>query len=89
MLLSNLTKMDSVCKACLHIQASAAQLSTSTAKNPAVRSLDQLVSTFARDPSSNKNKANYDYLAHVFANISAVNVSFILDVCARLISSRA
>ena len=62
MLLSNLTKLDSVCTACLQIDAS---------KN-GIQSLERLVSVFAGE--GRNEHASYDYLANVFANLSAVNV---------------
>lgn len=65
MLMSNLTKLDSVCRACLEIDAT---------KN-GVKSLERLVEVFAKEGAS--KKANYDYLGHVFANLSAVNVSVV------------
>jgi len=64
MLMSNLTKLDSVCKACLEIDAS----------KSGVKSLERLVEVFAKEGEGESKKGNYDYLGHVFANLSAVNI---------------
>lgn len=73
MLLSNLTQIDAVCSACLRIDQSTSSDTSESKAKQAVRSLQTLVDLFAKE---NVNKqANYDYLAHVFANISASNVS--------------
>lgn len=60
MLLSNLSRLEKVCAACLKIE------------DTPVKSLRKLVDLFAKE-GLNPN-ANYDYLAHVFANVSADNV---------------
>lgn len=60
MLLSNLSRVEKVCAACLKIE------------NTGVKSLRKLVDLFAKEGLN--PKANYDYLAHVFANVSAINV---------------
>jgi len=73
MLLSNLSQLDEVCAAFLRIDQTTSTDSPKGKKKQAVRSLQILVDLFAKE-GVNKN-ANYDYLAHVFANISASNVS--------------
>lgn len=76
MLLSNLTQIDAVCSACLRIDQSTSADTPEGKAKQAVGSLQTLVDLFAKE---NVNKqANYDYLAHVFANISASNVSFLV-----------
>lgn len=62
MLLSNLTRLESVCTATLE----------KCGETP-VKALRKLVDLFAKDGVN--QRATYDYLAHVFANLSAVNVS--------------
>ena len=61
MLLSNLSRLEKVCAACLKVE------------DTPIKSLRKLVDLFAKE-GLNPN-ANYDYLAHVFANLSADNVS--------------
>jgi hypothetical protein len=73
MLLSNLSQLDEVCAACLRIDQTTSTDSPNGKAKQAVRSLQTLVDLFAKE-GVNKN-ANYDYLAHVFANISASNAS--------------
>lgn len=71
MLLSNLSQLKEVCAACLRIE----QTTTPTESDvkgkarQSVRSLQTLVDLFAKE-GINKH-AKYDYLAHVFSNISA------------------
>lgn len=57
MLLSNLSRLEKVCAACLKVE------------DTPIKSLRKLVDLFAKE-GLNPN-ANYDYLAHVFANLSA------------------
>lgn len=65
MLLSNLSKLRGVCEACLHLQVEQAQLDP-------VASLQKLVDLFAKQEG--EGSSAYNYLANVFANISAANV---------------
>jgi hypothetical protein len=74
MLLSNLSQMDEVCAACLRIEPEEDATASKGKTRQSVRSLQTLVDLFAKE-GMNKN-ANYDYLAHVFANISASKVSW-------------
>lgn len=67
MLLANLTQLSTVCKACLEIEDS----KDNGKRLDSIQSLDRLVSIFAREGDK---RSNYDYLAHVFANLSAVKV---------------
>lgn len=60
MLLSNLSRLEKVCAACLKIE------------DTPVKSLRKLVDLFAKEGLN--PAANYDYLAHVFANLSADNM---------------
>lgn len=78
MLLSNLTQVDEVCAACLRIDQTTSTDSPKGKAKQSVRSLQTLVDLFAKE-GVNKH-ATYDYLAHVFANISASNVSFLLEL---------
>lgn len=72
MVLSNLTQLDDVCAACLRIDQTTSTDTGAGKAKQAVRSLQTLVDLFAKE-GVNKH-ATYDYLAHVFANISASNV---------------
>lgn len=103
MLLSNLTKVDSISLKLLTLRipfsslpkpraetSAAVPLANVDSDNDDIEALDLLLEVFLRGEGKKYNpNANYDFLASVFANVSTVSLEVISAMIPRLIGTTA